>query len=140
VVIDGVGVLGPALNRAARLQALAAPDTVLISATTNELVAGRFDTQPLGARELKGVDAPVEVDRVIGRRDPARPGRALRSPSLPFIGRDTELKQVLDLWDAAPAGHRSGAGAGASGQASLVLITGEPGIGKSTLASAVVQR
>jgi class 3 adenylate cyclase/tetratricopeptide (TPR) repeat protein len=140
VVIDGVGVLGPALNRAARLQALAAPDTVLISATTNELVAGRFDTQPLGARELKGVDVPVEVHRVIGRRDPARPGRALRSPSLPFIGRDTELKQVLDLWDAAPAAHRGGAGAGAPGKASLVLITGEPGIGKSTLASAVVQR
>jgi class 3 adenylate cyclase/tetratricopeptide (TPR) repeat protein len=140
VVIDGVGVLGPALNRAARLQALAAPDTVLISATTNELVAERFDTQPLGARELKGVDAPVEVHWVIGRRDPARPARAPRSPSLPFIGRDAELKRVLDLWDTAPAAHRNGAGDGQPGKASLVLITGEPGIGKSTLASAVVQR
>jgi class 3 adenylate cyclase len=61
VVIDGVGVLGPALNRAARLQALAAPDTVLISGATSELVAGLFDTQPLGPRALKGVEAPVEV-------------------------------------------------------------------------------
>jgi class 3 adenylate cyclase len=139
VVIDGVGVLGPALNRAARLQALAAADTVLISATTNELVAGRFDTQPLGPMELKGVDAPVEVHRVIGRRDPARRARAPRSTSLPFIGRDAELRQVLDLWDRAPAAQRNGEGVGEPGKALLILITGEPGIGKSTLASAVVQ-
>jgi class 3 adenylate cyclase len=136
VVIDGVGVLGPALNRAARLQALAALDTVVISATTNELVAGRFDTEPLGPRKLKGVDAPVEVHRVIGRRDPAGPARVPRSTSLPFIGRDAELQQVLDLWDRAPAGQRNGE----AGTALLTLITGEPGIGKSTLASVVVQR
>ena len=128
VVIDGVGVLGPALNRAARLQALAAADTVLISAATNELVAGLFDIQPLGPRELKGVDAPVEVHRVIGRRDPAQGTRALRPASLPFIGRDAELKQVLSRWDAA-----------AAAAVPLILITGEPGIGKSRLASAVVQ-
>jgi len=140
VVIDGAGVLGPALNRAARLQALAAPDTVLISATTNELVAERFDTQPLGPTALKGVDAPIEVHRVIGRRDPVRPARALRSTSLPFVGRDAELQRVLDLWEGAPPVQRDGAGVGEPGQALLVLITGEPGIGKSRLASAVVQR
>jgi len=140
VVIDGVGVLGPALNRAARLQALAAPDTVLISAATSELVAGLFDTQPLGPRELKGVDAPVQVHRVIGRRDPAPGTRALRPASLPFIGRDAELQQVLSQWDTAAAAHRNGAGAGQPGAAPLILITGAPGIGKSKLASAVVQR
>ncbi len=139
VVIDGVGVLGPALNRAARLQALAAPDTVLISAATKELVAGLFEIQSLGPRELKGVDAPVEVHRVIGRRDPAGRARALRSTSPPFIGRGAELQRVLDLWDTAPA-HRNGESTGQPGTASLILITGEPGIGKSTLASAVVER
>jgi class 3 adenylate cyclase/tetratricopeptide (TPR) repeat protein len=139
VVIDGAGVLGRALNRAARLQALAAPDTVLISATTNELVAGRFDTRPLGPRELKGVDAPVEVHQVIGRRDLARRTRAPRSRSLPFIGRDVELQQALDQWDTTPAAHRNREDADEPGAASLILITGEPGIGKSTLASAVVQ-
>ena len=50
VVIDGAGVLGPALNRAARLQALAAPDTVLISATTSELVAGSSTPSRSGRR------------------------------------------------------------------------------------------
>src|SRR5215475_14465524 len=83
VVIDGVGVLGPALNRAARLQALAAPDTVLISAATSDLVAGRFDLLPLGPQELKGIKAPVEVHRVTGRREPAPGARALRSVSPP---------------------------------------------------------
>jgi class 3 adenylate cyclase len=136
VVVDGVGVLGPALNRAARLQALAVPDTVLISATTNELVAGLFDTQPLGPMELKGVDAPIEVHRVIGRRDLTWGARASRSTSLPFIGRGAEFQQVLDLWDSAPAAQRNGEGAS---EALLTLVTGEPGIGKSTLASAVVQ-
>jgi class 3 adenylate cyclase len=128
VVIDGVGVLGPALNRAARLQALAAPDTVLISGATSDLVAGLFDTQPLGPRVLKGVEAPVEVHRVIARRDPVRGTRALRPASLPFIGRDAELQQVLSLWDTAAA------------PVPLILITGAPGIGKSRLASAAVQR
>ena len=140
VVIDGAGVLGPALNRAARLQALAAPDTVLISATTNELVAGRFDTQPLGPAELKGVGAPIEVHQVIGRRDAARRTRALRATSLPFIGRDAELQRVLGLWDGASSAQRNGEGADEPGQASLVLIMGEPGIGKSRFASEVVQR
>ena len=140
VVINGVGVLGPALNRAARLQALAAPDTVLISATTNQLVAGRFDTQPLGPKKLKGVDAPVEVHRVIRRRDPARRARALALDIAPFIGRDAELQRVLDLWNRAPAAQPNSECVGEPGQASLVLITGEPGIGKSRLASAVVQR
>jgi len=140
VVIDGAGVLGPALNRAARLQALAAPDTVLISATTSELVAGQFDTQPLGPTELKGIDVPIEVHRVIRRRDPARRARAPRSASLPFIGRDAELQRVLDLWDSALAAQPNGDSAGEPIKASLVLITGEPGIGKSRLASAVVQR
>lgn len=140
VVVDGVGVLGPALNRAARLQALAAPDTILISAITNELVAERFDTQSLGPRQLKGVDVPVEVHRVIGPRDPVGRARAPHSTSLPFIGRDAELQRVLGQWDTVPAAQRNGADAGEPGQASLVLITGEPGIGKSTLASAVVQR
>ena len=128
VVIDGVGVLGPALNRAARLQALAAPDTVLISATTNELVAGLFDTQPLGPRELKGVEASVEVHRVIGQRDPARPrGRCARQRCRSSAA-TSNSGRCSSLWT---MGRRAAT--------PLILITGEPGIGKSTLASTVVQ-
>jgi class 3 adenylate cyclase len=140
VVIDGVGVRGAALNRAARLQALAAPDTVVVSATTNELVAERFETQALGRRELKGINVPVEVFQVVGPRDRARHARALRSTSIPFIGRDAELWRVLDLWDRTMAAHRGGEHSVEPSDGALVLITGKPGIGKSRFASAVVER
>jgi len=140
VVIDGVGVRGATLNRAARLQAVAAPDTVLISATTNELAAERFETRALGQRQLKGIEAPVEVFQVLGPRDHAHHAGALRAKSLPLIGRDAELRRVLDLWDRTVVGHNVGDDPIRPVGGALVLITGEPGIGKSRLASAVVER
>ncbi len=140
VVIDGVGVRGVTLNRAARLQTLAVPDTVLISATTNELVTERFETQPLGQRELKGIKVPVEVFQVMGPRDRARHARALRSTSVPFIGRDVELRRVLDLWDRTMAAHRANENSIEPSDGALLLITGEPGIGKSRFASAIIER
>jgi class 3 adenylate cyclase len=140
VVIDGAGVHGAALNRAARLQTLAVPDTVLISATTNELVAERFETQALGQRELKGVEIPVEVFQVIEPRDHARHAGALRAKLLPLIGRDAELRRVLDLWNRTVAAHRDGKRPVGPSSGGLVLVTGDPGIGKSRLASAVVER
>jgi class 3 adenylate cyclase len=134
VVIDGAGVTGATLNRAARLQTLAAPGTVLLSATTNELIGHRFETQALGHRELKGVLGPVAVFQVLGPRDPARSSLAMRTSSVPLIGRQAELQQIMDLWDRTVAANRE-AGGGA-----LVLISGDPGIGKSRLASAVAEQ
>lgn len=140
VVIDGAGVRGATLNRASRLQALATPNTVLISASTNELVAERYETQALGPRMLKGIEAPVEVFEVVGARDRSRSAAAMRSRWRPFIGRDAELRQVLNLWDGTLAAQRAGGHAAAASGGALVLITGDPGIGKSRLASAVVER
>jgi class 3 adenylate cyclase/tetratricopeptide (TPR) repeat protein len=140
VVIDGAGVHGAALNRAARLQALAAPDTVLISTTTNELVAERFETTALGHRQLKGIELPIEVFQVTGARDHAHRAQALRSTSVPFIGRQAELRLVLQLWDKTVAASRVSEHSGGPSGGALVLITGDPGIGKSRFASAVVER
>jgi class 3 adenylate cyclase len=140
VVIDGAGVSGGTLNRAARLQSLAAPDTVLISATTNELVGERFETRALGRQELKGFDAPIEVFRVLRPHDCSRYGPLRRSPSLPFIGRDGELGQVLSWWRRMLAAHLPGSGRVQPSPGHMVLIVGGPGIGKSRLTSVVVER
>jgi class 3 adenylate cyclase/DNA-binding transcriptional ArsR family regulator len=136
VVIDGAGVRGATLNRAARLQALAEPDTVVVSATTNELVADQFETRPLGQQRLKGIDGPVAVFQVVGARNRVRHQRAAPSTSGPFIGRDTELRRVLDLWDRTAAAHQAPDGA----TGAMVLISGDPGIGKSRLTAAVAER
>jgi class 3 adenylate cyclase/tetratricopeptide (TPR) repeat protein len=136
VVIDGAGVRGAALNRAARLQALAEPGTVVVSATTNKLIGEEFETMPLGQRRLKGIDGPVAVFQVVGRRNRVRHQRAAPSTSGPFIGRDAELRQVLDLWDRTAAAQQApGTATGA-----MVLISGDPGIGKSRLTAVVADR
>jgi class 3 adenylate cyclase/tetratricopeptide (TPR) repeat protein len=140
VVIDGAGVRGATLNRAARLQDLADPGTVVVGATTNELVADQFETEPLGLRELKGVQAPVEVFRVLGARDAARSRRVTQPRAGPFIGRDAELQQVLELWDTTVAAHRTGALETAPSGGAIVLISGDPGIGKSRLTAVVAER
>jgi class 3 adenylate cyclase/tetratricopeptide (TPR) repeat protein len=139
VVIDGAGVRGATLNRAARLPALAEPGTVVVSATTNELVADQFETRPLGPWRLKGVEGPVGVFEVVRPRNRARQQRAAPATSGPFIGRDAELRRVLDLWDTATAQLAAGAEPGASTGA-MVLISGDPGIGKSRLTAVVSER
>ena len=133
VVIDGTGIHGAAMNRAARLQTLATSGTVLISATSRELVKETFDTHGLGHRQLKGTEAPVEVFQVIGARDQGQHLRGLRSMSVPIIGRDLELRSVLELWDEIVAAYRTAQ----PSSGVVVLVTGDPGIGKSRLASAV---
>jgi class 3 adenylate cyclase/tetratricopeptide (TPR) repeat protein len=140
VVIDGAGVRGATLNRAARLQALAEPGTVVVSATTNELVAGQFETMSLGQRPLKGVDGPVGVFQVVRPRDRARHQRPAPSTSGPFIGRDPELQRVLDLWDRTAAAQPAAAPEPGTATGAMVLISGDPGIGKSRLAAVVAER
>jgi class 3 adenylate cyclase/tetratricopeptide (TPR) repeat protein len=140
VVIDGAGVRGATLNRAARLQTLAEPDTVVVSATTNQLIGEEFETRSLGRWRLKGIDGPVEAFQVVRPRNRARYQRAAPSTSGPFIGRDAELRQVLDLWDRTvtsqqAVGQERGAATGA-----MVLISGDPGIGKSRLSAVVAER
>ncbi len=119
--------LGGTPNLAARLEGLAAPGTILISADTHKLLDQQFHYEALGEKELKGIAAPVEVYRVLadsGIR--SRFDRAATGVVLPMIGRQAEMDWLVRHWERAAVG---------SGQS--VLITGEHGVGKSRLVQAL---
>jgi class 3 adenylate cyclase/predicted ATPase len=122
-------VVGETPNLAARLQVLAEPDVVVIDAATRRLTGRLFEYADLGAVELKGFAAPVAAARVL--REGATESRfeALRAASTPFVGRDEELLLLERRWRHAKAG-----------EGSVVLISGEPGIGKSRLAQTLIER
>jgi len=113
--------IGDATNIAARVQGIAEPDTVVISQATLKLVPGLFITRDLGAQALKGVDKPVSVHQVLqpsGVRSRLEAAERLT----PFVGRESELALLEERWRRAQGGQ---------GQA--VLISAEPGLGKSRL-------
>jgi class 3 adenylate cyclase/tetratricopeptide (TPR) repeat protein len=115
--------LGETPNIAARLQGLAAPDTVVISATTQQLVQGLFTCQALGAPALKGLEQPLAVSQVLGASAvPSRFEAAVTSGLTPLVGRQEEVGLLQRRWAQVQEGH---------GQ--VVLLSGEAGIGKSRL-------
>jgi class 3 adenylate cyclase/predicted ATPase len=123
-------VIGETPNLAARLQQIAEPGTVVIADATHRLVAGLFDCAPLGERLLKGFDVPVAAWLVEGeRRAPSRHEVPHGGGLTPPIGREGELELIERRWQEAKAGH---------GQ--VVLIEGEPGMGKSRLVQALRAR
>jgi class 3 adenylate cyclase len=120
VVVEATGeVFGEAPNIAARVQGLAEPGAVLVTANVRRQTAGLFVAEDRGACELKGVPAPVTLYRIVR----ASGGRRTGARSLtPLVGREEELDLLRRRWERA----RNGAG-------QLTLIVGEPGIGKSRL-------
>jgi class 3 adenylate cyclase len=123
-------VVGETPNLAARLQALAEMGTVVVAGPTMRLLGELFELADLGTHDLKGFAHPVQAWRIIGE-NPAE-GRfealhGVRPTSL--VGRDLELDVLLDRWQRAKDG---------SGQ--VVLLAGEPGIGKSRIAIALNER
>ena len=120
---DSTTVVGETPNIAARIQQIAAPGTVVISSATHRLVHGLFISQDLGAEAFKGVSAPVHVYRVLSEGDVhSRFDIATNGTLTQFVGRDPEMASLIELWERAKTG---------SGQ--IVLLSGEPGIGKSRL-------
>jgi len=115
--------LGDTCNVAARLQELAEPNTVVLSSATFPLIRSHFATEDRGIHRLKGVDKPIGVYRAVR---PTRFRSATTSSATPavtpFVGRLEELERLLDRWEYARKGR---------GQ--VVLVSGEPGIGKSRL-------
>jgi class 3 adenylate cyclase/tetratricopeptide (TPR) repeat protein len=115
--------LGETPNIAARLQGLAAPDTVVISAATAHLIHGYFVCQPLGAQALKGLTQPLQVYRVL-QESGAQTRLDIATPRglTPLVGRDEEVGLLQRRWDQAT-----------TGMGQVVLLSGEAGIGKSRL-------
>src|SRR5262245_36552553 len=115
--------VGETPNIAARLQNLAAINTVLISESTRRLVSAAFELQDLGLQELKGATEPVHVYRALAAKSASSRFEAAHSGSLtPLIGRSSELSLLLDRWKKAKEGD---------GQ--VILLSGIPGVGKSRL-------
>jgi ABC-type transport system substrate-binding protein/class 3 adenylate cyclase len=112
---DRYNALGDTVNVAARLQTLAAGD-VVIGAATARAVGDLFALEPLGATELRGRGEPVETYRVAGER------RSCDEAPGPLVGREFELSVLGRITDDL-----------AQGLGSIVVVTGEPGIGKSRL-------
>jgi class 3 adenylate cyclase/tetratricopeptide (TPR) repeat protein len=116
-------VVGETPNLAARLQALAQPNQIVVSAATRMMLGDHFDLEDLGASELKGFAEPVPVWRVLSARDVESRFAATRTGSAaPLVGRQEEMGLLLRAWD----GSRHGRG-------QVVLIQGEAGVGKSRL-------
>lgn len=116
-------VVGETPNLAARLQSLAAPNGIVISQATRRLIEGLFVLQDLGHHNLKGFSAAVPAWGVQSERSSETRFDAARAANLTtFVGRDHEIGLLLERWDLAMRGD---------GQ--VVLLSGEPGIGKSRI-------
>ncbi|MFL5286280.1 MAG: AAA family ATPase [Rhodopila sp.] len=120
------GVLGETPNLAARLQAVATPDTLVIAEATRRQIGELFDLEDLGPQHLGGFAEPQRVWRVLDESGEVSRFDALRSGDTPLVGRDEEIELLRRRWAQAR-----------SGEGQVVLISGEPGIGKSRLTAAL---
>ncbi len=118
--------LGEHANLAARLQERAPINALLISEATLRLVHGLFVTRSLGEAQLRGLSRPVQIYQVLQRSDLRSRGPLHAERLTPLIGRGQELNLLLDRWELAQAG-----------QGQVLLLSGEAGIGKSRLVSAL---
>jgi class 3 adenylate cyclase len=124
------GIVGETPNLAARLQGIAEPNMMVIAEGTRRLVGNLFELEDLGPKDLKGIAEPVRVFAVL--RPALVEGRfeALHGTGLTdLVGREEELELLLRRWSRAK-----------TGEGQVVLISGEPGIGKSRLTAALLER
>lgn len=120
--------IGEAPNVAALLQTLASPGEVVIAASTHRLVGRMFDCRALNAIATEGLPQPVEAWRVHGETAGVSRFEARRAGELtPLVGRQEETERLLSRW------HQTRLGEGR-----VVLLSGEPGIGKSRIAESLL--
>jgi class 3 adenylate cyclase/tetratricopeptide (TPR) repeat protein len=116
-------IFGDTPHIAARAQSAAMPNTVVMTSATYELVSELFVSDSLGPYSLKGIREPIELYRAVqptGTRP--RLGLHARRSLTPFVGRDEELRRLVDCWTNS-----------CKGRGEMLLVTGEPGVGKSRL-------
>jgi class 3 adenylate cyclase len=123
------GVVGETPNLAARLQTLAGPGTLVIAESTRRQIGGLFELLDFGPQPIAGFAEPQRVWHVVRESGVVSRFEALRSAATPLVGHDEEIDLLLRRWQQAKAGN---------GRA--VLISGEPGIGKSRLLVALSER
>jgi class 3 adenylate cyclase/predicted ATPase len=123
------GVVGETPNLAARLQALARPGTLVVANSTRRQIGTLFEIEDLGPQLLAGFAEPQSAWRVVGESGVVSRFEALRSGTTPLVGRDEELDLLMRRWEQAK-----------SGEGRVVLVSGEPGIGKSRMTAALSQR
>ena len=123
-------IVGETPNLAARLQTMAEPNSVVIAESTRKLVGNLFELEDLGAKDLKGVEGPVRAWAALRPASVESRFEAMHASALTeLVGREEELELLLRRWSRAK-----------TGEGQVVLLSGEPGIGKSRLTSALLER
>ena len=121
--------LGRTPNIAARLEGVAKANNVVISSATYDLISKYFNVDDLGLHELKGVADPVRIYSVVSANVAKyRYAQLIQADHKPLVGRDDEVLQLQALWDLA-----------GEGEAQVVTLHGEPGLGKSSLVDAAMR-
>jgi class 3 adenylate cyclase len=123
------GIIGETPNLAARLQAIAEPNTVVIADSTRKLVGNLFELEDRGPEALKGINGTVRASVALRPSSVESRFEALRVATTPMVGRDEEMTLLVRRWDQAK-----------TGEGHVVLVSGEPGIGKSRLTETMVER
>jgi class 3 adenylate cyclase len=124
------GIVGETPNLAARLQAIAEPEMVIIAESTRKLLGSLFELKDLGAKDLKGIAGPMGTWAALRASPVESRFEALHGTGLTaLVGREEESELLLRRWARAKTGE---------GQA--VLLSGEPGIGKSRLTAGLLER
>jgi class 3 adenylate cyclase len=124
------GIVGETPNLAPRLQGIAEPNMVVIAESTRRLLGNLFELQDLGVRDLKGVSGPVQTWAALRASSVASRFEALHASGLTdLVGREEECELLLRRWSRAK-----------TGEGQVVLLSGEPGIGKSRLTAALLER
>lgn len=123
------GIVGETPNLAARLQGIAAPNTVVIAEATRRLLGNLFELRDLGPKELKGIAGPVRAFAALRASSVESRFEAMHPDALTaLVGRDEELELLLRRWSRAK-----------TGEGQVVLISSESGIGKSRVCAALIK-